>query len=160
MFFNFFPFVYYVVGRGEQYFVLRLSPAAAAQLWDPQTGEVLNLCSSNPFPPSVAAAVAAAAAAATPQQQQQQQQLLLQQLQLWNEELDVLAALRNANAETKTLQQQLAAVLPAAEAFAASQHRSLQELQQQQQQQQWLVETDADEQQGGDAAVKQVLLSG
>ncbi|CDI76826.1 hypothetical protein EPH_0007250 [Eimeria praecox] len=138
-----------VVGRGEEYFVLRLSPSAAAQLWNPLTGEALNLSSSSQANPP---------GSSFPQQHQQQQQLLLEQLQLWSEELEVLAALRVSNAETKELQQRLAAALPVAEAFAASQHRSLQELQHEQRQQQWLGQAAVDEQQGGEAAVKEVLL--
>ena len=133
------------MGKGEEYFVVRLSPSATAQFWNPLTGEAMNITSSNQATPPAPI-------------QQQQHQLLLQQLQLWSEELQVLKALRGSNAEMKALQQQLAAVLPVAEAFAASQHRSLQQLQQHQQQQQWLGQTAVGEQREGEAVVKEVLL--
>lgn len=103
----------HVVGQGERYFVLRLAPTGAAQLWDPLFGEVL--------------CIAADEQRHSRRHEHQNRQQPADE-DLWRQQLEILGALRSIAAEGHRLQQRAAMLRPLAERFAESRHRSLQQV--------------------------------
>ncbi|KAL8274291.1 hypothetical protein Esti_001802 [Eimeria stiedai] len=99
---------------GERYFVLRLTPFGAAQLWDPLSGDALCLTADEQRQGQLQ------------QQHDRHTQKLLQEAEeLWKRQLDVLASLQRIDAELQSVRQRVAVLFPAAERLAASQHRNL-----------------------------------
>ncbi|KAL8442382.1 hypothetical protein Emag_006485 [Eimeria magna] len=102
------------VNGGERFFVLRLAPSGAAQLWDPLSGEALCLIADEKRNDQ-----------ALQHHKPHRHKLLEEDEELWKKQLDVLMSLQRIDAERQSVRHRVAVLFPAAQRDAASQHANL-----------------------------------